>query len=216
MSIVKWGLPLLAGLSLFGAPAHAAAPPGPRTPAKATPLYLRLLPAPVRRIEAVQMVGSILFADGPSAPGTAWFHPSQSAYGWDWLSKHVGVARDGALTRKDFKGPPEWFDRLDRDGKGRLTAADFDWSRRLPSWMMPPKGRPKPPPPKGKASSGMPSRWVLLRGVLSGELGSLWEGPSLGQMAPDFKLSTHDGERTVALRDYRGKKPVVLIFGSFT
>lgn len=54
----------------------------------------------------------------------------------------------------------------------------------------------------------------------------LESGPDLDQMAPDFKLPllTHDAEKTelvltdkfVKLSDSRGKRPVVLIFGSFT
>ena len=38
----------------------------------------------------------------------------------------------------------------------------------------------------------------------------------VGDMAPDFKLKTMDGKRTVELRQFRGKRPVVLIFGSYT
>jgi peroxiredoxin len=34
---------------------------------------------------------------------------------------------------------------------------------------------------------------------------------SIGQVAPDFTLKTHDG-RVVRLSDYRGKKNVVLAF----
>jgi len=52
--------------------------------------------------------------------------------------------------------------------------------------------------------------------MLKGEIGSLREGPAPGAQAPAFRLRTHDGKRTVSLSDYRGKKPVVLIFGSFT
>ena len=37
-----------------------------------------------------------------------------------------------------------------------------------------------------------------------------------GDMAPDFKLKTLDGSRTMRLSQFRGKKPVVLIFGSYT
>jgi peroxiredoxin len=42
------------------------------------------------------------------------------------------------------------------------------------------------------------------------------EGPRLGQNAPAFTLETHDKARRISPADYRGKKPVVLIFGSFT
>ena len=52
--------------------------------------------------------------------------------------------------------------------------------------------------------------------LLDGEIGSLWEGPDLGELAPDFTLRTHDGTRALSLRQFRGKKPVVLVFGSFT
>jgi hypothetical protein len=40
--------------------------------------------------------------------------------------------------------------------------------------------------------------------------------PKIGDMAPDFQLSDQTGEKTVRLSDFRGKKPVVLVFGSFT
>ncbi|MBD3183468.1 redoxin domain-containing protein [Candidatus Poribacteria bacterium] len=42
------------------------------------------------------------------------------------------------------------------------------------------------------------------------------EGPGIGQEAPDFTLKTLDGEKTVTLSQYKGKKPVVLVFGSYT
>ena len=38
----------------------------------------------------------------------------------------------------------------------------------------------------------------------------------VGDLAPDFKLKTLDGKRTVRLRSHRGQQPVVLIFGSYT
>ena len=41
-------------------------------------------------------------------------------------------------------------------------------------------------------------------------------GPRLGMTAPDFTLRTLDGKEEITLSQFRGKKPVVLIFGSFT
>jgi hypothetical protein len=41
-------------------------------------------------------------------------------------------------------------------------------------------------------------------------------GLKAGDIAPDFTLKTLDGKETVTLSDSRGKKPVVLIFGSYT
>ncbi len=40
--------------------------------------------------------------------------------------------------------------------------------------------------------------------------------PKAGDSAPDFKLADVGGENPVRLSDFRGKKPVVLIFGSYT
>jgi hypothetical protein len=40
--------------------------------------------------------------------------------------------------------------------------------------------------------------------------------PRVGDVAPDFELRDVDGQNLVRLSDLRGKKPVALIFGSFT
>ncbi len=40
--------------------------------------------------------------------------------------------------------------------------------------------------------------------------------PKTGDKAPDFELCDVRGENPVKLSDFRGKKPVVLIFGSYT
>ncbi len=37
-----------------------------------------------------------------------------------------------------------------------------------------------------------------------------------GDMAPDFRLKTRDGKSEVTLSSFRGSRPVVLIFGSYT
>ena len=38
----------------------------------------------------------------------------------------------------------------------------------------------------------------------------------VGEKAPDFELKTVDGKNTVRLSSFRGKRPVLLIFGSYT
>lgn len=40
--------------------------------------------------------------------------------------------------------------------------------------------------------------------------------PKPGDMAPGFSLPDIHGENPVRLSDFRGQKPVALIFGSFT
>ena len=40
--------------------------------------------------------------------------------------------------------------------------------------------------------------------------------PRVGDIAPDFELRNVNGEYPVRLSDFRGDKPVALIFGSYT
>lgn len=42
------------------------------------------------------------------------------------------------------------------------------------------------------------------------------KAPKTGDLAPDFTLASVDGTETVTLSQFRRKKPVVLVFGSFT
>ncbi len=50
---------------------------------------------------------------------------------------------------------------------------------------------------------------TLWSSARAGTLGS-------GEMAPDFRLKTLDRSQEVDLASFRGKRPVVLIFGSYT
>jgi hypothetical protein len=89
--------------------------------------------ASVRRLEFVEMLTAIVNGD-EIGPGAGWFHPSQSRYNWKSLAERMDADHDSAITPEEFSGPRELFDRLDRDGDGRLTAADFDWSDESPYW----------------------------------------------------------------------------------
>ena len=40
--------------------------------------------------------------------------------------------------------------------------------------------------------------------------------PKIGAVAPDFELHDVNGENTMHLSDFRDRKPVALMFGSFT
>jgi len=42
------------------------------------------------------------------------------------------------------------------------------------------------------------------------------QAPKAGELAPDFTLSDISGKESITLSDFRGKKPVALIFGSYT
>jgi hypothetical protein len=225
---------------------------------------LRQTAADLPRPEIVEMVSAI--ANGSQmGPGDGWFHESQSRYSWKWLAGRYDTDHKGIILRRQFFGPSEIFDRLDRNHDGALTASDFDWSDRslfamqsMPSrywfgWIdgdsngritkeeweawfnklskgkgfltqddlregfptsPPPRRLDAPPPPPPQASG--PSPATLFKGLLAGELGSYFEGPAIGQRAPDFELKTQDGSKTIRLSQFQGKKPVMLVFGSFT
>jgi hypothetical protein len=98
----------------------------------------------------------------------------------------------------------EFFQKADRDGLGYLTRED------LLAALNPPDPAPAP------AEDEPPHPLELLAMLLNGQMGVLASGPGLDEEAPDFTLARHDGQETVTLRDARGKRPVVLIFGSFT
>lgn len=73
-----------------------------------------------------QMLLAIL--KGDMGPSDGWFKPSDTRYGWNWVQEHLDPAKRGGISMKNSGLPEAWFDRLDRDGDGMLTAADFDWS----------------------------------------------------------------------------------------
>ncbi len=223
-------------------------------------IHLRHYVAGLRPPEIGEMLTAIA-RGSDMGPGEGWFHSGQTRYGWKWLAARYDANHDGKITREEFKGPTETFERLDRNHDGVLTSADFDWSDRslyamqgMPvrfwfrsldansngrvsrdEWLaafnkiskgkdyltpddlreafpVTPPSRPSGSPPKNDG----PDPLLLVLGLLSGELGSFFEGPGIGQRAPDFSLSTPDGKQQIRLSHYRGNKPLVLIFGSFT
>src|SRR5215813_7207212 len=255
---------LLATSLASAAPPAPTKPPGPSRAARGylDPLFYRDAVlgslAGLREREIVQMLSAVA-SGSQMGPGDGWFHPGQVRYDWKWLAARHDTDGDGRITLKEFKGPRELFDRLDRDRDGVITREDLDWSENSPYVRMSGmiggwfyridtssngrisreeweeffkragKGKDHlttedlrdallqaPPKPKDAPKESGPSPAVLFTGLLHGELGSFFEGPAIGDRAPNFTLKTHDSKRTITLKDYRGKKPVVLIFGSFT
>jgi hypothetical protein len=148
---------------------------------------------------------------------------------------------DGLLKKDDFDWSPMsayaraampsgfWFRWIDTNSNGRISRDEWnafftkmagkkgyvtrdDLREALPT--VPPPRRDDEPPPE--PSPDEPTVAILMTGLLSGELGSPFPGPRVGQTAPDFTLPLQNGKGEITLSQLRDKKPVVLIFGSFT
>lgn len=75
----------------------------------------------------------------------------------------------------------------------------------------------RPPEQFGRIMKHVPP--ALFFGLLPGKPMFIWarEGRlAQGDRAPDFTLPTHDRASTVTLSSFRGQRPVVLVFGSYT
>lgn len=113
---------------------------------------------------------------------------------------------DGRVT------PEEWqalYRKLSGD-KGYLALDDL-----LPI-LLERKTPTRGPGKKGNAKQAEKMRWAMIKGFMDGDVGSWCEGPSVGERAPNFTRPTVDGSAKINLADSFGKRPVVLIFGSFT
>ncbi|MFO0975604.1 MAG: deiodinase family protein [Planctomycetaceae bacterium] len=131
----------------------------------------------------------------------------------DWTDSNPWVRQSYMINRI--------FRRIDPNGDGLLTPEEWEaYYGRLSK-----EGQPirfeqlrdaLVPPGSGFASGDAPSKEMLIKGFLEGELGSLKEGPALDEPAPDFTVKSLSGTETVKLSDKLGKRPVVLVFGNFT
>ncbi len=123
---------------------------------------------------------------------------------WEFLSKKYDSNQDGAITLEEYKRGTDTFQRLDTNGDGKLTAQDLENLK-----------RERPRMERGKV-------------------------PAVGELAPDFKLhplepapkaeelsrkqqakkparkETVTKPKPIRLSDFKDKKPVALIFGSYT
>jgi len=137
---------------------------------------------------------------------------------FDWSDKSPFVRQQGQTG--------QWFSRIDKSSNGRITPEEWGQffeklagekgyvsSDDLRAGLFPPAAKSATKPPGGQDG---PPKEMFIKGVVSGELGSIWEGPGINQQAPDFELETQDGSHKVRLSSFRRQRPVVLIFGSFT
>jgi hypothetical protein len=150
--------------------------------------------------------------------------------------------RDGSLTKDDFDWSTDsplvkatsrikpLFAGIDRDASGRVTPVEWkDWFETLSKGKgylnqddFIPLFLERAPRGKGSPSSMNPSlskmKFTVACSYISGDIGSMSEGPAVGEKAPAFSLLTVDGKDRISVSVLREKrdKPLVLIFGSFT
>jgi hypothetical protein len=155
--------------------------------------------------------------------------------GAKWFSR-LDLNRDDQLSDADFspddpEGPEGatnrltklLFTRLDGDSNGRVTADELTAlfnrsdSDNFGFLTIEDLHSALSDPDTDKSSGGGgPPPTAMLQMLFSSQIGWFGEGPEFGELAPDFTLPAYDGSATVTLSRSRGKKPVVLIFGSFT
>lgn len=112
----------------FGADAVA----DPKDAARAADWLEKEYPADARP-ESVRMLITVLRKGGQIGGEDGWFGPGQTRFTWAWLAaRHDLDPTAKAIPRDRFRGPAAAFDRLDRDGDGKVTPADLDWSDRSP------------------------------------------------------------------------------------
>lgn len=104
---------------------------------------------------------------------------------WDYFRERYDENGDGRVTRAEYPRGEAGFARLDADEDGAVTLHDFR-EREDANWAEEMK------------------EYVVAEA-----------GPRVGELAPEFRLTSTDGEEFDLAR-YRRKKPVVLLFGSFT
>lgn len=118
----------------------------------------------------------------------------------------LDVDSNGRISTEEFA---DFFDNADSGSLGFLTPDDLQGALSAPqqSATASTASRQQQEPPT-------PAYWLNL--LVRGELGSLSSGPKVSDEAPDFTLKTFDGKSEISLASFKGDKPVVLIFGSFT
>jgi Cu/Ag efflux protein CusF len=99
--------------------------------------------------------------------------------------------RDGAISREEIENAVKLFDKLDRNDDGQLDRQELTRATR---------------------GGGRPGE--VITPAARGERHS--DTLAVGDDAPDFTLPTPDGKSEVKLSSFRGKRPVVLVFSSFT
>lgn len=120
---------------------------------------------------------------------------------WAYLLKKYDANKDGVLTRKEYTRDDEHWKNLDVDGSGKVDKAEFTkrgWNIQKEKLKTPKKGA-KAPDFKLAALPPKPAK------------------PPKPPKKDGKEQETKDAKpEVVQLSSFQGKKPVALIFGSYT
>ena len=141
------------------------------------------------------------------------------------LARILGVNRGGSMELSKLDA---WFEKMDANKDGILSSKESGMGRRgrmiriLDSDQDGDVQKREIVAAAGKADTNKDGR------VTGVELGARErstrptsrpprpKAPEAGQLAPDFTLMSLDGKKKQTLSSFRGKRPVALIFGSYT
>lgn len=194
---------------------------------------------PIRRLAPVLALAAIglgfgaasaapPLADDDDPPKPAEVDPEEAKSIWDYLSKRYDADGDGKITLEEYGRGEEYFARLDANGDGSVTSADTTGRRR------PGRGgggggrgrggrqdadgqRPSAPQEGDRAPDF--TLQVLERAPKEAKKPKKRASDKAGATDKPEKKDEGDEEETalvVQLSDYAKKKPVALIFGSYT
>ncbi len=150
------------------------------------------------------MIQALLLLALPLAPP-----PQEPSDPWQYLAERYDRDGDGRITWEEYRRDREAFRNLDRNGDGVLTRED---ARQL--------GRPAARGGRGGRSRGADAS--AARGPREGQKAPAIRLPILSEEAPAEGRKKEAGggkgkeEEVFDLAAFRKKKPVALVFGSYT
>lgn len=146
-------------------------------------------------------------------PNVGWFSlsHSQTAFDWSIVRMRLDANRDDCIDMNELDDAM-LFMAIDRDEDRKITQSDLAWDEESNAVASNRNEKER----EHRSRGNNLSREILIRGLATQEIGSLQSGPNVGELAPNFSLSTFDGNSVVELKNEIGEKPLVLVFGNFT
>jgi hypothetical protein len=157
--------------------------------------------------------GAVLFLGATFAPATGGEAPvpgeRSTAPKVASALERFDKNKDGSLDRSEVPEPmARRFKEIDSDGDGKLNARELERAAGRP-------GRRRPGAPATKPSTRPGDRpGEIITPAARDERHP--DTLKAGDVAPDFTLPDTTGTKEVTLSGFRGKRPVVLIFASYT